>query len=258
MPQRLTRGPFVRCRGRRPGGPLSVKPRVDLGGSSGGAHARRGHGPRVRTRTVGHRQPHRTEVPTMTNTFHQRAAAFTALLHGTVIRPGDASGWRGASRGAAEIRSQRSTRRMLALAALALGVLATALLGVPAAGAQPAPPSTAAAAGPLTVSIAVQPFGTKTTARVTTSLPTVLKASTASPMGFVEAAAADGGVQPAVGAIRSGVVLSESNYVTEYEFGLPDLTANTTYMVTVDATAQDGQTATATASFTTLKRRVRV
>jgi len=147
---------------------------------------------------------------------------------------------------------------------LALAVLATGLLGVPAAGADATPPRTAAA-GPLTLSIAVQPFGTKATAKVTTSLPTVLKSSTravsaapATSLSQQVTSAADAGVAPHGGPITSKYILSPASYVTAHDYTLASLTSNTHYELTVVATTQDGATATGTATFTTLKQRVRV
>jgi hypothetical protein len=163
------------------------------------------------------------------------------------------------------IRFSASFRRPLILSALAFGILAPGLWGVPAAGADPAPPRNAATA-PLAVVIAVQPFGTKATAKVTTSLPTVLNVSTraagagpaaAAGPAWPSTAAGDGGATHG-GAITPTYVLSPANYMTAHEDTLTGLTSNTRYEVTVVATTQDGQSATATATFTTLKQRVRV
>jgi hypothetical protein len=158
-------------------------------------------------------------------------------------------------------------RRSLAIAALAVGVLATGLLGVPAAGADATatPPRNAATAAPLSIAIAVQPFGTKVTAKVTTSLPTMLTYSTKavsatpaagpSPQATV---AADTGGAPHGGPITPKYVLSPANFVTAHEDTLTGLTSNTRYELSVTATTQDGKTATGTTTFTTLKQRVRV
>jgi hypothetical protein len=126
-----------------------------------------------------------------------------------------------------------------------------------ATGANPHPPY-AAADGPLTVSIAVQPFGVRADIRVTTSLPTVLHSS-AAPVGSVPPAMSavdDGGAAPT--GFHPGFVLSPSSYVTTHEYSVADLTSNTAYTLTVQGTTLDGQTAGATVTFTTLKQRVRV
>ncbi|HZQ35205.1 MAG TPA: hypothetical protein VFD32_04680 [Dehalococcoidia bacterium] len=150
-------------------------------------------------------------------------------------------------------------KRRSALALLTLGMLA-ALPSMTAARANPmAQRSGIADAGTLNVAIAVQPFGTRADVTVTTSLPTVIR-SAVSPQG--EAAAlptgAEGGSAPPDGAIHPGFVLAPSSYVTTHAYSVANLTANTGYTLTVEAATLDGQRATTSASFTTLKRRVRV
>jgi hypothetical protein len=145
-------------------------------------------------------------------------------------------------------------RRRRALAALAL---AGALLCMVATGANPSQPRAIAADGPLTVSISVQPFGTRAAVKVTTSLPTVLHSAAAPvgsappPMSAVDGGGTSGGIHP-------GFVLSPSSYVTTHEYTVADLTDNTTYTLTVQGATLDGQTTGASVNFTTLKQRVRV
>jgi hypothetical protein len=135
--------------------------------------------------------------------------------------------------------------RIVTAAAVASAVCAATALGGPAAGASSAPPSLDAAE-PLSMSIVVQPFGTRATVKVYTSPATVLTSSTK-----VLGAA---GAGPAHATPIPGPV----NYQTLHEYTVPDLTSNTRYELTVVATTQDGATATGSATFTTLKQRVRV
>jgi hypothetical protein len=161
--------------------------------------------------------------------------------------------------GLAMITIPAPRRHLRGLALLILSLL-TALLSVTAARANPTAQQAAAAdAGPLSVAIAVQPFGTRAAVTVTTSLPTVIH-STVAPEGEATAppSAAAGSAAPPGGALQPGVVLAPSSYVTTHDYTVANLTADTGYTLAVEATTLDGQRADASASFTTLKRRVRV
>ncbi len=147
-------------------------------------------------------------------------------------------------------------KRPLALALLTLGIFA-ALSGTAAARAA-AQRAGSAADGPLSAAIAVQPFGTRAEVTVTTSLPTVIH-STVTAAGEATVPPSDAGAgTPPDGGIEPGFVLAPSSYVTTHAYTVANLTANTAYTLNVEATTLDGQRSAASASFTTLKRRVRV
>ena len=118
-------------------------------------------------------------------------------------------------------------------AGLALAALAPAALSVP----------TEAAAAPPTISaLQIKAAGTSATVTLTSSEPASVR---------VDAKA----TAPATALPRSQ---SSDIYTTAHELRLTALASNTTYVVTVTARTLDGRTATATGSFTTLKKRVRI
>ena len=149
-------------------------------------------------------------------------------------------------------------KRLVLAGGLALGVLATAVLSGPTAGADapkpaasrtPTPPpapatptATSGFAGPLPqmTAVEVRALGTEATLSFITTLPsavTIDYRQVPGPAGFQS---------PAQG------------YVTTHERKLTGLKSNTTYEATVTATTQSGETHTAKTSFTTAKKRVRV
>jgi len=159
-------------------------------------------------------------------------------------------------------------RRTLAGAALALGVLTTAALSGPTAGADPpkpgggrtatptpvggplilpAPPNpvtTAAPATPLTFDRfeITEVGGTQATLNVRGSTPTIMHYT----LRRVD------GAEDGTASLPGGV------YLGEHRVGLPKLQSNTTYEVAVYVINADGQQTTASKRFTTLKQRVRV
>lgn len=153
------------------------------------------------------------------------------------------------------------TRRLLAAATLAVALLGTATLSVPAASADPAP------RGAPTISpLHVQPGGTEAMVRFTTSEPTtvVVDYRPAGVTPLRQPQAVETGVAAAAPSRVPAVIRQEGSLQhllrasSSHEQKLTGLTSNTAYEVSVTATTEKGQRLTAETRFTTLKERIRV
>jgi hypothetical protein len=164
-------------------------------------------------------------------------------------------------------------KRLLLAGGLALGVLATAALGGPSAGADPAkptpsrtptpPPATAtptagaqAPPGSLGIPSICPPSGC---IAPPISAIQVQERGTLATLSFttLEPAAVTVDYKPATGPAAGGQSPTQG-YATTHERKLTGLTSNTTYDVTVTATTQSGKKHTTKTSFTTFKKRVRI
>jgi len=123
-------------------------------------------------------------------------------------------------------------RRTILGAALALAALAPAALAGPAQ----------AAAAPTLSPVQIKPAGTSAAVAFTSAEPVAVTI----------------GYQATAPTASLPTVRAWDTYTTTHATTLTGLSSDTTYAVTVTARALDGRTATARASFTTLKKRVRI